>query len=218
VADESRRGAIERSAEHAPLTVGQIGYPLLQQRVSSASVERDEVVQAERRSETLQVLPRELHDVGCDCRYLRDGSVVRLSRPSKTLLQQLFDGIEPNAVVRDHDLVAALAFAVLADDRRPRLPRGTRRRIEQDALEIRQVGSGCSGEPRTHFRGRHDTVAGAAVARRHFEQFWLRLRGDAGERRVLSPGAYMLSSANGVLADVGCDAVVIRTEVAVDRY
>jgi hypothetical protein len=137
---------------------------------------------------------------------------------AKTLLEQLLDGVEPNAIVGDHDLVPPLALAVLASDRRPRLSGSAGRSIKQDALEIGQVGGGCGGEPRAHFGWRHNAVAGAAVARRHFVQFWLRLDRDARERRVLSTVTYVPSTANIVLADVGRDTMVMRAEVAVDRY
>jgi hypothetical protein len=55
------------------------------------------------------------------------------------LLQKLLDCVESNAVVGNFDLVAALAPAVLAADRRPHLPVRTGRGLDQHTLEFGEI-------------------------------------------------------------------------------
>jgi hypothetical protein len=65
-----------------------------------------------------------------------------VARPDR---DRLSGTIAMTAIAGLHDLVTALAFAVLACARRPCLSGRAGRRVEQDALELQEVcGSSCS--------------------------------------------------------------------------
>ena len=122
-------------------------FDLQEQSLFTVIDERADCLCVRDRDDELHLAPAEGFDFGDGCWHPRFGDL-RLTDATETLAEQRLDSLDPSTVVRNRDFLTEALPALGAGARRPRLPAGTRRSLEEYAADRLDFLRGREGERR----------------------------------------------------------------------
>jgi hypothetical protein len=129
--------------------------------------------------------------------------LLSLLHATEALLQELLDGVEPDAVIGDDDLMSPRAQAVVASGRHSHRFVRACGCLDENALQLAQVRGSDLGKPRAD-AGRADGAVAGPGGRHRLGRDLVRLarklvdRDTPGKRRAFPRLARLLASPKGV--------------------